>query len=116
VNIGDLAEDSSAREALENAAEAVYVDLVDLRQATASVLGANYTRKLGYAGNTPDDPVAVERLGRLVLVQRPPEVVPPLGLKLVSTSPNCAGFTSRHLEGRDGILQKEEKEVFTGQG
>ena len=45
-------------------------------------------------------------------MQRPPIVVPPLSLKLVSASPNSVGFPSRHLEGRDGILPKEEKEVL----
>jgi hypothetical protein len=65
-HIGELAEDSDAREALEKTAATLHTDLVALRSATTSVLGSGYTRSLGFVGNTPDDPVAVERLGKLV--------------------------------------------------
>ena len=66
-NIRERGEDSNARTQHEQATAALREELIDLRGGVASILGANAVRTLGYVGDTPNDPIALERLAKTVV-------------------------------------------------
>ena len=66
-NLRERGEDVTAREAFDARVGELRADLVGLRGAVASVLGEGAVRTLGFAGNTPEDGVALERLALTVV-------------------------------------------------
>jgi hypothetical protein len=56
-------DDAAPRARRDRAAETVYAELVDLRAVTESVYGAAGVAALGFDGRTPQEPIALHRLG-----------------------------------------------------
>ena len=77
----ELRDDPETRAMRDDASDKLYSRLVDTRGQLNAVCGADYTAKLGFSGDTPDDPVEVSRLGKTVVanlatVQAPEPKIP----------------------------------------
>ncbi len=66
-HLNETADDSSVIAARDEQAREVRALLVDLREGAGTVYGPELVRKLGFKGETPSDPTAVETLGGQVL-------------------------------------------------
>ncbi len=66
-NLNETSDDSRLLTQRDEDSANVNAHLVDIREASETVYGPDFTRELGFEGDTPRDPVAVQRLGVLVL-------------------------------------------------
>jgi hypothetical protein len=60
-NLRELADDAIARDARDQAADALYASIGDLREWLTALFGTAALRALGFSGPTPQDPVAMAR-------------------------------------------------------
>ena len=66
-NLNETSDDSKLVTERDEDSAIVNAHLVDIREASETVYGPDFTRELGFKDDTPRDPVAVQRLGALVL-------------------------------------------------
>jgi len=76
-HLKETADDASSIDERDTFAQKAYEQLVDFRETAKAVYGSEYVDTLGFKGSTPQDPVAIHRLGVLVTgnisSSRPPE-------------------------------------------
>ncbi len=77
----ELRDDSGIREARDVTSEALHTQLVTTREQLNTICGEDYVARIGYKGMTPDDPVEVARLGKVVVsnlgeIKAPPPLIP----------------------------------------
>jgi hypothetical protein len=75
-HLKELSDDTDVLSLRDEKAADVYSNLVEFREIGAAVYGDPYMHRLGFDGNTPQDPTAVERLAGQVL-SSVKEVAPP---------------------------------------
>ena len=66
-HMNETADDSMVIAARDEKAAAMREILIDLREGTSTVYGGELVRKLGFVGDTPTDPAAVQILGAQVI-------------------------------------------------
>jgi len=66
-NSFELADDAGALAARDSAGADTYAALTELREVGTAVYGADYMRRLGFDGSTPQDETAIARLADRVL-------------------------------------------------
>lgn len=66
-NLNETSDDSRLVTERDEKSANVNAHLVDIREASETVYGPDFTRELGFEDDTPRDPVAVQSLGALVL-------------------------------------------------
>jgi hypothetical protein len=73
----ELADDAGPRAARDQAAEALYRELVELREIATGLLGGAAAATLGLSGDTPRDPVALGRFAGEVIAALKGKSLPP---------------------------------------
>jgi len=66
-HIAEIGDDAAQRSARDESAHRMRGVLIDFRDLTTTMFGAQYVGTLGYEGDTPDDPVMLQRLGKRIL-------------------------------------------------
>ena len=66
-HLNEIADDSQAIANRDEAVSAVRASIMEIREICGTVYGPDYVRQLGISGNTPTDPVQLERLATQVL-------------------------------------------------
>ena len=90
-HLKELSDDTDMLAERDEKAAEVYSNLVEFREIGAAVYGDSYMRRLGFDGNTPQDPTAMDRLAGQVLSSV--ETVSPPSPRRAGLSLNAADWT-----------------------